>query len=122
MLGSPLVGCSKEMLDEALTQQANARSIRDEMVWDQNVAKDLEGRVAELEAKKQHVVEELKRMKEDHDATLERHEKEMAELKEKKTLAKTSAIEEYKSSNDFKKSMEKAVSMYFGEGFDLCKK
>ncbi|GFZ05248.1 hypothetical protein Acr_17g0008200 [Actinidia rufa] len=67
-----------------------------------NVVKDLEGRVAELEAEKQHTTEELKRMKEDHDVALERLEKEMAKLRENEALAKMSAVEEYKSSDDFR--------------------
>ncbi|GFY91662.1 hypothetical protein Acr_08g0000580 [Actinidia rufa] len=81
--------------------------------------------VAELEAEKQHAVEELRRMKEEHVAALERHEKEMAEMREKEALIKryyASAVEEFKSSDDFKETMEKAASLYFGEGFDLCKK
>ena len=40
-------------------------------------------------------------MKEDRDATMERLEKEITELKEKKVLTKKSAIKEYKSSDDF---------------------
>ena len=33
-----------------------------------------------------------------------------------------SAVEEFKSLDDFKEAMEKATSSYFGESFDLCKK
>ena len=40
------------MREETMTQQANAKSIRDEMLRAQSVAKDLEGRVVKLEAKK----------------------------------------------------------------------
>ena len=40
------------------------------MIQAQNVAKELEGRVAELKAEKQHYAEELSRMKEEHDAAL----------------------------------------------------
>ena len=58
-------------------------------------------------------------MKEDRAAALERHEKEMVELREKEAIAKTSTIEEYKS---FGEVVERGTSMYFGEGFDLCKK
>ena len=45
------------------------------------MAKDLEGRVAELEAEKQHDIEEQRRMNEEHVVALERHEKEMAKLR-----------------------------------------
>ena len=45
----------------------------------------------------------------------------MAELKRKKTLAKMSAIEEFKSLEDYKEAVEEETSSYFGEGFELCK-
>ena len=70
--GSSLAGRTREMQEEAMTQQANVGSIRDEMVRAQSMAKDLEGRVAELVAKKQHAVEELRRVKEKNDTDLER--------------------------------------------------
>ncbi|GFS37021.1 hypothetical protein Acr_00g0049280 [Actinidia rufa] len=79
---------------EPMTQLANARSNWDKMILSQNVAKDLESWIAELEAEKQHAAEELKRMKEDHSASLERHEKEMAELREKEAFSKRSVDED----------------------------
>ena len=33
-----------------------------------------------------------------------------------------SAIEDYKTSDDFQDAVEQEASKYFGEGFDLCKK
>ncbi|GFY94104.1 hypothetical protein Acr_09g0005500 [Actinidia rufa] len=63
--------------------------------------KELEGKVAELRTREQHAIKELRRMKEDRDAAVERLEKEVAELKYKEALAKKSAIEEYKSLDDF---------------------
>ena len=51
------------------------------MAHAQKVVKELEGQVVEFKAEKQHAVEDLKRMKEERDADLERHEKEVAELK-----------------------------------------
>ncbi|GFS30825.1 hypothetical protein Acr_00g0014370 [Actinidia rufa] len=110
MLGSSLTGRSREMRDGEMTQQVNAKSIRDEMVQAQNVAKDLKGRVAKLKLKKQHAAERLIRMKEDHAAALKRLEKEMAKLRDKEALAKTLAVEEYKSFDDFKEAVEKATS------------
>ena len=62
------------MQDEVMIQKANPGSIRNEMIRAQNVAKDLESWVAELEDRKQHAAKELRRMKKDHDA-LERHER-----------------------------------------------
>ena len=47
-----------------MIQQASARSIQDEMVQAQNVAKERESRVAELKAKKKHTVKKLRRMEE----------------------------------------------------------
>ena len=80
------------------------------------MARDLKGRVAE------HATEELRRMKEEHDAVLERNEKNVVELKRNEVLAKTSTIEEFKASDDYKEAVEKLASSYFGEGFNLCKK
>ncbi|GFZ21560.1 hypothetical protein Acr_29g0007220 [Actinidia rufa] len=65
---------------------------------------------------------ELRRVKEEHDADLERLQKEVAELKEREALAKMLTAKEYKPSDDFQEALEKAASTYFGEGFDLCKK
>ena len=50
--GSVLAKCVREMRGEAMTQQANVASILDEMSQVQKVAKELEGRVTELEAEK----------------------------------------------------------------------
>ena len=97
------------MQDEVMIQQANAASIQDEIIQAQNVAKDLEGRVAELEAETQHTNEELSRMKEEHVAALDRHEKEMVELREKEALAKTLAVEEFKSLENYRRLWKKQV-------------
>ncbi|GFZ08190.1 hypothetical protein Acr_19g0011270 [Actinidia rufa] len=104
-----------------MTQQANARSIWDEMIQPQNVVKELEGWAAKLEIEKQHIAKELRRIKEEHDAALERHEKEVAELKRKDAFFKESAIEGF-SSNNYMEIVEKAASTYFNKGFNLCKK
>ena len=37
-------------------------------------------------------------------------------------LAKKTAIEEFKSSNNFQDLVEFTASKYFGEGFDFCKR
>ncbi|GFZ20830.1 hypothetical protein Acr_28g0015350 [Actinidia rufa] len=68
------------------------------------------------------VVDELKKIKENRDATVERLEKEMAELKKNEALAKKLAIEEHKSSDDFQEAVEFTASKYSGEGFDFCKR
>ena len=110
------------MREEGITQQDNASFIRDEMTHAKQVAKDLEGRVVELKDEKQHVDEELRKFKEEHDVAMEKHEKEMAEMRRRETLAKTSAIDEFKASEEYKEALEWAASSYFDEGFDLCKK
>ena len=61
-------------------------------------------------------------MKDDHAATLERSEKEVADLKEKEVLVQKSAVEDYKALDDLQETMEQATSKYFGEDFDLCNK
>ena len=53
---------------------------------------------------------------------MENHEKEMAKMRRKNVLSKTSAINEFKSLNEYKEAMEGAISSQFGKGFDLCKK
>ncbi|PSS08060.1 Kinesin-like protein [Actinidia chinensis var. chinensis] len=60
------------------------------LVWNKNVAKKLESRVADFEDEKQHTVKKLRRVKEERDADLKRLEKEVAKLKEREALAKTS--------------------------------
>ncbi|GFZ05153.1 hypothetical protein Acr_17g0007250 [Actinidia rufa] len=69
-----------------------------------------------------HALGELKRMKEDHNATVARLDKEMAEIKAESVLPKNSAIEEYKDSDDFYKAVEWEASQFYGKGFDMCKK
>ncbi|GFZ20945.1 hypothetical protein Acr_29g0001070 [Actinidia rufa] len=52
----------------------------------------------------------------------ERLEKEIDEHKAREVLARKSAVEEYKTLDDFQEIVEQAASRYYGEGFDLCKK
>ncbi|XP_057464218.1 uncharacterized protein LOC130753999 [Actinidia eriantha] len=105
-----------------MTQQALAISVGREMASVQKLTTELERQAAERRAREQQAVEELKKTKEDHNATVARFEKEVADLKDKSVLAKKSAIEEYKSSDDFQEVVEQAASKYFGESFDLYKK
>ena len=92
------------------------------MLRAQKLPQELEKQLAELGVLEQHIVEELRKTKEDRDATVSRLEKEIADLKVNEVLAKMSSIEEYKSSYDFQEAVEQAASRYFGEGFNLCKK
>ncbi|GFS42955.1 hypothetical protein Acr_00g0082790 [Actinidia rufa] len=65
--------------------------------------------------------EELRKFKEEYYVSMERHEKEMAEMRRKEALSKTLVIDEFKSLDEYKEVVEGAASSYFGEGFDLCK-
>ncbi|GFY95598.1 hypothetical protein Acr_10g0009830 [Actinidia rufa] len=85
----------------------------------QNVAKDLEGRVAELEAKKQYSTEELRRVKEECDANLERLQKEVAELKEREALAKTLAVESTNPLMTSRRLWNGQLLGYFGKYDDI---
>ncbi|GFS30394.1 hypothetical protein Acr_00g0011680 [Actinidia rufa] len=99
--------------------QACAALVEVEMAHAQQLAKKFERQLAELRAKEQHAIKEFRNANENRDATMERLKKEVAELKEKSVLTKKSAIEEYKSSDDFHEVVEQSASMYFGEGFEL---
>ncbi|GFZ17082.1 hypothetical protein Acr_26g0003520 [Actinidia rufa] len=99
VLVSSLFEHGRELKDEAMTQQAWANSVGSEIDRAQQLAKELEGKMAKIEAWEQQVIEELSKMKEDRDAT-------MARL----------------SSDDFLKAVEFTASKYFGKGFDFCKR
>ena len=92
------------------------------MTHTQQINKDLDGRVAELVAEKQHADEELRKFKVDHDITMEKYMKEMAEMKRRETLSKTSEIYEFKALDEYKEAVEEATFLYFGKGFNLCRK
>ena len=79
-----------------MLEHANVGSIRDEMVRAQNVAKGLEDWVTELEAEKSKTTEGLQKMKDDHSATLEKLEKEIADLREKETSPRSQLLKTIK--------------------------
>ena len=58
----------------------------------------------------------------DKSEAMARLEAEVAELTSILALAKKLAIEEFKSSNDFKDAVTDSAAMYFGEGFEFCKR
>ncbi|GFZ05323.1 hypothetical protein Acr_17g0008950 [Actinidia rufa] len=53
---------------------------------------------------------------------MEKHEKEIIEMRRREALTKMSAIDEFKALDEYKEAVEGAASSYFDEGFDLCKK
>ena len=67
-------------------------------------------------------LEELKKLKEGYEVTMEKHEKEMAKMRKREVLDKKSAVDEFKASKEYKDAIEGVASSYFGERFDLCKK
>ncbi|GFZ14574.1 hypothetical protein Acr_24g0007640 [Actinidia rufa] len=84
--------------------------------------RELERQLLKLGIREQQIVNELKKTKEDRDATLERFEKEVAELKKKEALIKKLVIEKYKSLDDFYEAVEFVAFRYFGESFDFYKR
>ncbi|GFS37340.1 growth-regulating factor 2 [Actinidia rufa] len=58
----------------------------------------------------------------DKSEAMARLEVEVAELTSKLARAKKLAIEEFKSSDDFKDAFIDSVATYFGEGFEFCKR
>ncbi|GFZ04407.1 hypothetical protein Acr_16g0010310 [Actinidia rufa] len=119
-------------LDMAATQFFHAISQIVEMTRAQRMAKDLESKVVELEAEKHRSdaavvvigkeLEELKKFKEEYDVAIEKHEKEMAEIRKREVIAKMLAVDKFKASDEYKEIVEGAASSHFGEGFFLCKK
>ena len=65
---------------------------------------------------------DLKKDKESCDLAVEKFEKEVAKLKIKENLAKKLTIDEFKAFDEYNEVMEEEASLYFDEGFDLCKK
>ncbi|XP_057514520.1 uncharacterized protein LOC130796216 [Actinidia eriantha] len=61
-------------------------------------------------------VARLKKDKEDSDVTAEKLEKEVAKLKRRGNLTKKLSIDEFKSSEEYKETMEDEASSYFGKG------
>ncbi|PSS08050.1 Transporter MCH1 [Actinidia chinensis var. chinensis] len=103
VLASSLAESGLELRDGKMTQQAQAKSVEMEMVQAQQRTTELEKKVVKFG--RNEVVDELRKLREERDATVDGLEKEVAELKKKEVLAKKSAIQEYKSSNDFEEEL-----------------
>ncbi|GFS46023.1 hypothetical protein Acr_00g0099640 [Actinidia rufa] len=102
----------------ALGQLACADSAELEMVKAQNRASQVEGQLANLGEKAMKTEAELK----DKSEVVARLEVEVAELTSKYALVKKLAVEEFKSSDDFKEAVAALTASYFGEGFEFCKR
>ncbi|GFY80650.1 hypothetical protein Acr_01g0004590 [Actinidia rufa] len=80
----------------------------------------LEQKLAEARAREQQTGDDLAKMKEERDASVDKFERSgvlVVELREAFTRAKDSIVEEFKSSSEFLGAMEDATSKYFSEGF-----
>ncbi|GFZ12048.1 hypothetical protein Acr_23g0004330 [Actinidia rufa] len=80
--------------------------------------------LAEARAREQQAIDELAKMKVDHDSLtnkLERSGVLVVELREAVDKARSSTMEEFKSSSDIFGAVENAASEYFGEGFNFFK-
>ncbi|GFS34939.1 hypothetical protein Acr_00g0036850 [Actinidia rufa] len=88
VLTSSLAFHVKKMRDEMMIQEGWAASIESEITRAQKLVSNLEGQLTKLKIREQQAIMELKKIKEDRDATVVRLEAEVA-------------IEEFKSSDDF---------------------
>ena len=78
----------------------------------------MEKLLAEFDEQVKKVEAELKKKNE----VMARLEADVAKLEKQQAFSKKLAIEEFKSSEDFKDFVESETSKYFGEGFDFCKR
>ena len=78
--------------------------------------------MAKIGVREQQATEDLQKVKDEWDATINKLEKEISKLKNREVVTRKSDIEEYKSFNGFYEPVVQATSKYIGEGFDLCKK
>ena len=69
----------------------------------------MEKQATEFGIRGQQATDELRKLREEWDVTVEGLKKEVLGLKKKEFLAKKSDIQEYKSSNDFQKEVEKVT-------------
>ncbi|GFY83220.1 hypothetical protein Acr_02g0014600 [Actinidia rufa] len=110
------LGSGASMMSDALVM-ARADSAELELVKAQNRALKAENRLAEMS--EQGAKSAIDIGKPDVVANLEA---EVAELTSKLTKAKELAIEEFKSSEDFKVAVTDSVATYFSEGFEFYKR
>ncbi|GFY89048.1 hypothetical protein Acr_06g0009880 [Actinidia rufa] len=118
ILGSSLAVRSRDFAEGALNQKAVAESAEMEMVRAQNRAIELEGALAEEQAKG-------KKLAEDADArskVVAKLEARISELEKSQSLTQGRIIAAFKESDDFLEAVRGSASSYFGDGFDFCKR
>ncbi|GFY89099.1 hypothetical protein Acr_06g0010390 [Actinidia rufa] len=104
--------------ESALNQKAVAESAEMEMVRAQNRAIEMEGALAEEQAKG-------KKLAEDADArnkVIAKLEARISELEKSQSLTQGRIIAAFKESDDFLEAVRGSASSYFGDGFDFCKR
>ncbi|GFS45588.1 hypothetical protein Acr_00g0096940 [Actinidia rufa] len=118
ILGSSLAVRSRDFAESALNQKAVAEFAEMEMVRAQNQAIELEGALAEEQAKG-------KKLAEDADArskVIAKLEARISELEKSQSLTQGRIIAAFKESDDFLEAVRGSASSYFGDGFDFCKR
>ncbi|GFZ16851.1 hypothetical protein Acr_26g0001210 [Actinidia rufa] len=118
ILGSSLAVRSRDFAESALNQKAVAESAEMEMVRAQNRAIELEGALAEEQAKG-------KKLAEDADArnkVIAKLEARISELEKSQSFTQGRIIAAFKESDDFLEAVRGSASSYFGDGFDFCKR
>ncbi|GFY88419.1 hypothetical protein Acr_06g0003590 [Actinidia rufa] len=116
--GSSLAVRSRDFAESALNQKAVAESAEMEMVRAQNRAIEMEGALAEEQAKG-------KKLAEDADArnkVIAKLEARISELEKSQSLTQGRIIAAFKESDDFLEAVRGSASSYFGDGFDFCKR
>ncbi|GFS30368.1 hypothetical protein Acr_00g0011500 [Actinidia rufa] len=118
ILGSSLAVRSRDFAENALNQKAVAESAEMEMVRAQNRVIEMEGALAEEQAKG-------KKLAEDADAkskVIAKLEARISELEKSQSLTQGRIIAAFKESDDFLEAVRGSTSSYFGDGFDFCKR
>ncbi|GFZ06483.1 hypothetical protein Acr_18g0006530 [Actinidia rufa] len=118
ILGSSLAVRSRDFAESALNQKAVAESSEMEMVRAQNRAIEMEGALAEEQAKG-------KKLAEDADArnkVIAKLKARISELEKSQSLTQGRIIAAFKQSDDFLEAVRGSASSYFGDGFDFCKR
>ncbi|GFZ03491.1 hypothetical protein Acr_16g0001150 [Actinidia rufa] len=118
ILNGVILPADKEKFTSVIgTDLARADSTELEMVKAQNRASQAESQLASMGEQAMKTEAELK----DKSDAMTRLEAEVAELTSKLVVAKKLAIEEFKSSDDFKDAVIDAVATYFDEGLSSTK-
>ncbi|GFZ00929.1 hypothetical protein Acr_14g0005640 [Actinidia rufa] len=112
------LGQSQEHQNDLDFQIARTNSAELKLIKAQNRALKVEGQLAELGEQAATIGAELK----DKSEAVARLEAEVAELTSKLFQAKKLAIEEFKSSDDFKVAVTDSAATYFGKDFEFCKR